>query len=173
MPVANRMYTFSILTSNGTVGTPLLMMKSVCDKKSSLPVSWNPPLVTKLSAMKNHHVQVSWNPPLVTKSLCDKKSSLPVSWNPPLVTKLSATKNHHVQVSWNPPLMMISVCHEKSSLPLTGSVKTNTLWLSIRLSENMNKPVWDECWRHEARGWEHPKMHPPKLYPGPTIQYRS
>ena len=35
----------------------------------------------------------------------------------------------------------VSVCHEKSSLPLTGSVKTNTLWLSIRSSENMNKPV--------------------------------
>ena len=36
-----------------------------------------------------------------------------------------------------------------------------------------SKEIRAECRRHEARRWEHPKIYPPGLYPGPTIQPRS
>ena len=36
-----------------------------------------------------------------------------------------------------------------------------------------SKEIWAECRRHEARRWEHPKIYPPGLHPGPTIQSRS
>ena len=32
-----------------------------------------------------------------------------------------------------------------------------------------NRRIWAECQRQEARRREHLKMHPPELYPGPTI----
>ena len=51
-------------------------MKSVCDEKSSLSVSWIPPQV---------------------KSVCHEKLSLPVSWNPPSVTRSVCHQNIMIQ----------------------------------------------------------------------------
>ena len=78
-------------------------------------------------------------------SVCHEKSSLPGSWNPPAGTKSVCLKNHHF---------------------LNRSV-TDDKWKS------RSGPIPVECRGHEARRWEHPKMYPLELYPGPTIQSRS
>ena len=44
---------------------------------------------------------------------------------------------------------------------------------SFPIPKLLQYPIWAERPRYKARRWENPKMYPPQLYPGPTIQSRS
>ena len=59
----------------------------------------------------------------------------------------------------------------KSIHPKSTSKVRKSKWKTqqSRGKVHCSKEIRAECRRHEARCWEHPKIYPPGLYPGPTI----
>ena len=93
-------------------------------------------------------------------------------WPKPTCTRRLAwmTKNHHFHSVGTPCEWKMTddgwrIMDGRGQTAEDERLKTDDRW------QSRSGPIRAERWRHEAKRWEHPKMYPPVLYPGLTIQF--